>query len=525
MNSYITISNHRLYLRIKKASALLVALSIGVSACVSLEEDPESFIAPEQFYKTSGDAVAAVNSIYFHLNTNAAGQQPIYNSLFNTGMDFMTDDITAGPGSPNPDVRSLAILAHSSTFLRGKEIWMQHYSAVNKANVALERIPAIDMNEELKNRLLGETRFLRALYYFNLVRLFGDVPLLLTDQTKLPISELQVPRTPKEEVYDQIIEDLNEAVTLFQEGNTGEVGRATEGAAKALLSKVYLTKRDWANAVALAEEVIDGPYGYILLPDYSRVFLPAFKNGKEHIFSAQFSVAANQLNAVTARDIATGIPGVRGSYGDQVTFYTEGTDKFFSIYKLYRSKDKRKRVTFVTRYKSPTNGNWYGSLNDKNIPGDSVPYLNKYWDPNYPATNKSEVNANILRFAEILLIHAEAENELNGPTEKAYTSLNKIRTRAGLDDLTEGLTKDQFRDSVYLDRRLELVGEYQRYFDLIRQTGSEVTGVGPEGRGTLIKNLHKVGKTNADARHYLYPIPQFEIDRNPNLKPQNPGWD
>jgi len=524
MNSYIFKISNKSYHRIRNAGTLLLALSISISACVSLEEDPESFIAPDQFYKTSGDATAAVNSIYYHLNSNGAGQQPIYNSLFNTGMDFMTDDITAGPGSPNPDVRSLAVLAHSSTFLRGKEIWMQHYSAVNKANVAIERIPGIEMKEDLKNRLLGEARFLRALYYFNLVRLYGDVPLLLTDQTRLPIDQLQVERTPKEEVYAQIIDDLNESVNLFKVGSTGEVGRATEGAAKALLSKVYLTKRDWSNSVALAEQVIDGPYGYILLPEYAKVFLPAFKNGKEHIFSAQFSAAANQTNAVTARDIASGVPGLKGSYGDQVTFYKEGNDKFFSVYKLYRSKDKRKRVSFVTRYKSPTNGNWYGSLNDKNIPGDSVPYINKYWDPNYAATNKAEPNANILRYAEVLLIHAESENELNGPTQKAYTSINKIRKRAGLDDLTPGLTQDQFRDSVYLDRRLELVGEYQRYFDLIRQTGSEVTGVGPEGRGTLIKNLHKVGKTNASEKHYLYPIPQFEIDRNPKLT-QNPGWE
>lgn len=521
-DSALSVNNH--FQRIKIASALLV-ITITMLSCVSLEEDPESFIAPEQFYNTSGDAVAAVNSIYFHLNSNAAGQQPIYNSLLNTGMDFLTDDITAGPGSPNPDVRSLAVLAHSSTFLRGKEIWMQHYSAINKANVALERIPEIDMNEDLKNRLLGESRFLRALYYFNLVRLYGDVPLLLADQTRLPIDQLQVPRTPTEEVYAQIIEDLNESVNLFKEGSTGEAGRATEGASKALLSKVYLTKRDWSNSISFAEEVIDGPYGYVLLSDYAKIFLPAYKNGKEHIFSAQFSASANQTNAVTSRDIAAGVPGLKGSYGDQVTFYTEGNDKFFSIYKLYKSKDKRKRVTFVTRYKSPTNGNWYGSLNDKNIPGDSVPYLNKYWDPNYASTNKAEANANVLRFAEVLLIHAEAENELNGATEKAYTFINKIRKRAGLDDLTAGLTKDQFRDSVYLDRRLELIGEYQRYFDLIRQTGSEITGVGPEGRGTLIKNLHKAGKTNAAAKHYLYPIPQFEIDRNPKLKPQNPGWE
>ena len=123
----------------------------------------------------------------------------------------------------------------------------------------------------------------------------------------------------------------------------------------------------------------------------------------------------------------------------------------------------------------------------------------------------------------MLLIHAEAENELNGPTVKAYTSINKIRKRAGIDDLTPGLTQDQFRDSVYLERRLELVAEYHRYFDLIRETGTEVTGVGPEGKGILIKALQKVGKNNVAAKHYLYAIPQGEIDRNPKLT-QNPGW-
>lgn len=510
----------------KKIHYLLIAVSLGLAACTSLEEDPQSFISPGQFYKTSGDAVAAVNSIYFHLNQNDIVGQPIYNSLYNTGMDFMTDDLSAGPGSPNPDVRSLSALTHSSTLIRGKESWQQHYSAINKANVAIERIPGITMDEKLKSRLLGEARFLRALYYFDLVRQFGGVPLLLTDQTQLPIEQLQVPRNTADEIYAQIIIDLKESANLFKAGSTGEIGRATEGAAKSLLSKVYLTKRDWENAITTAEEVINGAYGYKLLDDYSQVFLPAYKNSKEHIFSVQFSAGANIINQVTARDIATGIPGLKGSYGDQLTFYTKGTDKYFSIYKLYTAKDKRRNVSFVTKYKSPTNGKWYGNLHDSKLPGDSIPYLNKYWDPNYASTGKSEANANILRFAEVLLIHSEAENELNGPTEKAYASLNKIRKRAGLDDLTPNLTKDEFREAVYLDRRLELVGEYQRYFDLIRQTGSEVTGVGPEGRGTLLKNLQAVGKTNVAARHYLFPIPQFEIERNKKLKDaQNPGWE
>ncbi|MDB5120774.1 MAG: hypothetical protein JWN56_1992 [Sphingobacteriales bacterium] len=500
----------------------ILAVILGsLSSCAKLDESPKSFLTPDQFYKTSGDAVSAVNAIYYPLVDNSTGAQPIYNRLFYTGLDFLTDDLDAGPGSPNGEVRALAKLTHASTNLRIQQIWTEHYEGINKANIALERIPAIPMDEKLKNRLLGEASFLRAFYYFNLVRLYGDVPLLLADQTKLSIEELKVPRTPAEEVYSQIIKDLTQAAQLFKNGSTGEAGRATEGAAVALLSKVYLTKRDWANSVKYSTQVIDGPYGYGLFDNYSQVFLPAFKNGREHIFSAQIkgsTISTGHL--ITPSDIRSGVPGLKGSYGNQLAFYPEGTDKYFSLYKLYSNKDKRKRVSFVTNYISPTNGQKYATLN---APGDSVPFINKNWDPNYAATGQSDANMNVLRFAEVLLIHAEAENELNGPTANAYTSINKIRKRAGLDNLTLGLTRDQFRDSVYLDRRLELVAECHRYFDLIRETGTEVTGVGPDGKGILIKNLKKVGKNNVAAKHYLYPIPQGELDRNPKLT-QNSGW-
>jgi hypothetical protein len=514
------------YTTMKNSSILFGLLAFSIVACTSLDEEPKSFLSTDQFYKTQADAVAAVNAIYYQLSGDFNGQQPLYNALLNTGMDFMTDDVSAGPGSPNPDVRSLSVLAHSATVIRGKEIWEQDYEGINRANVALENIPNIQFDEAVKNRLLGEALFLRALFYFNLVRLYGDVPLTLKDQTKVPIAELTIPRTDKEIIYQQIITDLTDAITRFQAGKAGEAGRATEGAAKSLLSKVHLTRREWDKAVAYSDEVINGSYGYDLMPEYSQVFLPAYKNNKEHIFSVQFKANANsQGNNVTSREIMNGIPGLAGSYGDQVTFYKQGNDKFFSIYKMYSSNDKRRKVTFTTKYLSPTTNKWYGRLNDPTVPGDSVPFFNKYWDPAAVLqTSQSSTNANILRFAEVLLINSEAENELNGPTVKAYASLNRVRHRAGLNDLAPGLSKDQFRDSVYLDRRLELVYEYQRWFDLIRQIGPEQTGVGPEGRGTLLINLHKVGKTNASEKHYLFPIPQLEIDRNPKLK-QNPGWE
>lgn len=500
-----------------KHLALILGLGLSAGSCVNLNESPESFISSEQFYKTQADALTAVNAVYFLLNSGGSTVQTPYNTLFATGMDFMSDDIDPGPGATNPDVRSQSVLNHSSTGLRVLQIWQQHYAGIKKANVAIEKIPGINFDQTLKNRLVGEVKFLRALFYFNLVRLYGDVPLILQDQTSIKTADLQIARTSAKEVYAQIEKDLNEAVPVLPNTYSGaDAGRATAGAAKSLLSKVYLTQEKWAATVAKAEEVISGPYGYDLFANYADVFLPATKNGKEHVFSAQFkSNSLGQGNNQAPRSARPGVPGMIGSFADQVRFYTNGNDKFFSIYKLYSPKDLRKtNGTFVTKYKG-SDGKFYATLN---APGDSIPFLNKYWDPN-TVSNLSESAANvpIIRFSEVLLIHAEAENEVNGPTAKAYASINRVRKRAGLDNLTPGLSKAAFRDSVYLDRRLELVWENQRWFDLIREKDAN-------GKIILEAALKKVGKTNVTVpKHLLYPIPQQEIDLN-KLLTQNPGW-
>lgn len=514
---------------------LFFIVAVGFLSCKKfLTEEPAAIISEDQFYKTQDDALNAVNAVYFLLNSGGSSVQTPYNTLFNTGMNMAGDDEDPGPGATNPDVRSLSVLAHSSTNLRIYEIWQQHYAAIKRANVALEKIPAIDFDENLKNRLLAETKFLRALYYFNLVRLYGDVPLIIEYQKYVNANDYAIAKSPSTEVYTQIEKDLNEAATVLPASyGSPDVGRATAGAAKALLAKVYLTKASlplniaahYEDAIKTAEEVLSpqdggtGNYGYDLIENYAEVFLPAFKNGKEHIFSAQFkSNSLNQGNNETPRAILSGVPGLRGNYAHMVRFYKEGNDNFFSVFKLFQLTDKRKYVTFVTSFVSPTNGRSYGlPLNNPVVPGDSTPFYNKLWDPNSTAVpSESAANVAIIRYADLLLIHAEAENELNGPTDKAYKSINRVRNRAGLPNLTAGLTKDQFRDSVYLDRRLELVFEYQRWFDLIREKDAS-------GSGVFVKNLHKVGKTNAEEKHALYPIPQSEIDNN-HLLTQNPGY-
>ncbi|HEY9048056.1 MAG TPA: RagB/SusD family nutrient uptake outer membrane protein [Ohtaekwangia sp.] len=521
------------------------ALAVTVLSCNDfLKEKPDSFIQEEEFYNTQNDAVSAVTSIYYSLNSGGTSVQTPYNTLFNTGMDFAGDDEDPGPGATNADVRSLSVLGHSASNLRVYEIWQQHYAAIRKANIVLAKVPDISFDETLKNRLLAEAKFLRALYYFNLVRLYGDVPLVIEYKQGVTAADYAIARTPSTEVYAQIEKDLLEAAAVLPVSYTApDVGRATLGAALGLLAKVYLTKASlplnitshYADAVQTAEYVLsvaDGGTGtyngkptatYNLVNDYSQVFLPAYKNGVEHIFSAQFkSNSQDQGNNQNPRSILTNVPGLTGSYADMVRFYKNGNDNFFSVYKLYTAGDKRRDVTFVRKFKSPSNNKYYGlPITNPAVAGDSTPFFNKTWDPGSTSiTNQSAANVAILRYSDILLIHAEAENELNGPTTKAYKSLNRVRVRAGLAPLVEGsLTKDEFREAVYLDRRLEFVFEYHRWFDLIRQKDAS-------GASTFVTNLHAVQKLNAADYHRLYPIPQSEIDINPLIQGhQNPGWE
>lgn len=500
-----------------KTLLLAGLVQLTVSSCVDLEEAPKSFVSSDQFYKTQADAIAGVNAIYYKLN--ATGQTP-YHVLFSTGMEMMTDDVQPGPGATNADVRSQSVLSHSSTGQRVREIWQQHYNAINRANIAIEKIPTITMDEALRNRLVLEAKFLRALYYFNLVRLYGDVPLLLKETASLNPEVLYVERTPADQVYQQIIQDLTDAHGLpndsYSTGGTkytaADAGRATGGAARGLLAKVYLTRYDYTNAITKASEVINGSFGYGLFADYSHVFLPVYKNGIEHIFSAQFQANSDSHgNNQAQRSAPTGIPGLIGGFAEQ---------PMPQIYKLYTAKDKRRNVSFITSIVSPTNGNTYQLTTRNAATGltEPNPHFNKWWDP-AQASNLSQSSANvpILRFSDLLLIHAEAINEKDGPTSAAYASYNRVRNRAGLDNLTPGLSQAQFRDSLRVDRRLELVFEYSRWFDLIRYqplTGSD---------SYLIKSLHAAGKTNAQQKHYLYPIPQQERDNNPKLT-QNTGW-
>ena len=519
--------------------ALLVFLA--VSCADFLTEDPKSTLSEDQYYKTPSDALTAVNATYFFYNGAGpnGSSQTAYNSLMQVGMEFATDEQYPGPGATNPDVRSLSVHNHSSTNRTIYENWQQHYAGIKKCNVAIEKIPQIDFgsNAALQARYIGEAKFNRAFIYFNIVRLWGDVPLITENQNYVKAQDYYVAKSAATEIYAQIEKDLTEAAGVLPNSYTGgDLGRATAGAAKALLAKVYLTKASfplrleshYQDAITQAEQVLSpidggtGVYNYNLRQKYADVFLPATKNNEEHIFSAQYM---SNFQTQGRNDFFRTLPrfpssfGIIGNYADQVNFYTKGTDKSFNIYKLFKKNDKRRKVTFSTLYVNPRNGAKFSlPIANPAYPGDSTPYFNKAYDPTAFTAIPAEAatNVTLLRYAELLLIHAEAENELNGPTDKAYKSFNRIRNRAGLKDLTPGLSQAQFRDSLYLDRELELVYEYQRWFDLIRQRDEA-------GNPSFVEKLHAAGKINAVDRNRWFPIPQIELDNNPLLE-QNELW-
>jgi hypothetical protein len=348
----------------------------------------------------------------------------------------------------------------------------------------------------------------RALLYFNLVRLYGDVPLILHDPSTTNVDELKVPRTPKGEVYQQIIADLSDANQLPNAYTSGDIGRATSGAAHALLAKVYVTRKDWTNALAELQKVLTagtfpgatGPYNYDLFENYKDAFQKPTKNGKEHIFSVQFETALGAKNST--QNLSS------GNFNSFNISTWPGDLPADGLPAIFEAEDKRKDVTFFIKQLNPATG--------KVVTFNETRFA-KFIDFSLtPLTNQAQSGMNypVIRYADILLLYAEVLNELNGgPTNEALQAINKVRKRAGVTELSEGLNQADFRDAIFLERRKEFVQEGQRWFDLVRRGGTYLYDA-------LKKNPAKIG---AQPKDTLYPIPQVEIELNEKLT-QNPGW-
>ncbi|MBO9154806.1 RagB/SusD family nutrient uptake outer membrane protein [Chitinophaga sp. GCM10012297] len=463
----------------KRIFYILGLAAIGITSCGKLEESPQAFISPENFYQTRSDAIAAVTAAY----------APLRNNGFVTRNFAILGEITTDNMFPLPnnnDRVQLDNYVHTPQNGILRETWTTFYQGISYANFVIDKVPDIDMDAALRDRLVAEGKFLRAFYYYHLVRLFGDLPLVNTALASL--DKLTYPkRSPATGIYAQIVADLKDAEAVLPPSYTGaDQGRATKGAAKAFLASVYLTTKQYQLAADKAAEVMAPGAGYGLWTNLTDIFDIKNEFGKENIFDVQF------------------VSGPGGQGGNLIAFFAQennsvGGRGFGSfqptqeLYDAFDDADLRKTV-------------WFSKGTDNKY------YCNKWIDADAKTENQSDNNWPLMRYAEVVLIFAEAYNEVNAPTDgnPAYLAVNSIRGRANLPALS-GLSQDQLRKAIWQERRFELAFEGQRWFDLVRT-------------GTLVTTLSAKGTVNIKDFHVLFPVPQFEIDLNQNLKPQNTGY-
>ena len=497
-----------------KTKFIIFLCLLTLGACSDmLNEQPRGDYAEAAFYQTSAQAVLAINAAYQPLSFASDN-----NRLWVFG-DVASDDAAKG-GDPG-DQADIGLVDNFQIFPTNGPVeseWGVLYEGINRANLVLQRVPAINMDATLKNRVLGEARFLRAVYYFYLVNIYGDVPLILEP---LNADKLQVTQSPVSTIYTQAIEaDLLVAIQNLPAAHAGpDVGRATKGAAQALLAKAYLYQQKWQPALETAQAVINGGQ-YDLLPVYGNNFRAAYKNNRESVFavqhlSGQVPFQGNRLNQWFAPR-----PNENGY------FFDAPTPGFVAEFEQTATKVADPRLDYSVGRAGTT---W---LNGEPFDPQWSPtgYLNKkHVQPlaEVPAATKGDGNLNyvMIRYADVLLIAAEALNELNRGAE-ALPYLNRVRKRAresylndpalapatGTPTVPANLLPDvvntsqtNLRDAIRHERRVELGLEFHRYFDLVRY-------------GQAYAEAALRDKNYSFAKNRYVPLPQSERDTNKALK-------
>jgi starch-binding outer membrane protein, SusD/RagB family len=477
----------------KKIIYILIFASTILMSCTKdfLQLVPESTVTTDILYKTDKDFQDAVTGCY-------AALRSAYSDMYVYG-DLRADN--SRPLGNSVVMNSINNFSERSSESIFASTWRNYYLVIFRANALLAKIEKLDVAVvKNKDRHIAEAKFLRALAYFDLVRIFGDIPKVTSD---ISLEEsYKTGRTKVDIIYSEIIiPDLLAAEGVLSTKYTGtDVGRATSGAAKALLGKVYLTIKDFPKAESKLQEVTT--MGYSLLPKYSDLFdYTKNEHHSEYVFDIEYiagglglgSHFTNSFVPKSENSIAETFYGIKGGVG-------EDNIPEFDLFYAFASNDPRRSITVDTGFYDGT-GVWRKFL--------QLPTFTKKYLTPVASLNDSPANWKVIRYADVLLMYAEALNE-NGKTTEALTNLNKVRARVSMPAYS-ALTKDQARDIIFLERRLELSMEGHRWFDLIR-TGRALT---------------VMASTGMKAYNVVSPIPLREIQviNNPSVFPQNEGYD
>lgn len=475
---------------------ILSTLFVSFIACEDdLNVEPSTALNEFDFLNNPENAIKLVNGLY--------DKQLDYNmySFSWIGMTSITsDDADKGSSATDngTDKHKMDNLTFDASDISFGDVWKGRYEGIYRANNALYYFELLNIDASLKNRFIGEVKFLRALFYFDLVRCFGGVP-LVTSKVDINDSELinQVvfTRKTKEETYAQIEADLLDAIDklpLKSQYAPNDLGRATKGAAQALLAKAYLYQNKWQQAYDMSGEVITSGQ-YSLLADYAKVWREEGENGTESIYEVQ----ATLTNGL--RDY-TNVQGPRGTPDLGWGFNSPS----LSLANSYEAGDIRKEATimFVPSVL------WDGFVAPNTWANPRYNYkayqsqIAESWDGDKGNTAK---NFRILKYSDILLIRAEAAFNL-GLTTEAKDRINELRIRVGLSQYTSVTMP-----IILNERRWEMAMEHDRWFDLVRTGQAQAA-------------MAAVGKTFVVGKHELFPIPNDQIIASEGRLAQNPGY-
>ncbi|HEX6430558.1 MAG TPA: RagB/SusD family nutrient uptake outer membrane protein [Niastella sp.] len=510
----------------------LLATMIAGSSCKKFLEKKPSFLVPDNYYSNETDVNAALAGAYDILSQESmwGAQIPIRHNASTDESFFSYTSFTSGPFRYNYDA--------SDTYVG--TLWKNLYTGIERANTLLANLDKAEMDITRKGAVRGEALFLRAFYYFTLVQYYGDVPLKLEPSTS--VNNVDIARTPSKEVYAQVIADMKEAETLVktatQIGSSGHVSKST---VRGILARVYLTMagaplhdtekfkdaREWALKVKESGE-------HMLNPDYTKIFINEsadVEDVKECIWEAECFGTNNDAqreggrigneNGVLCR--ATNFDVIGYAYGFNSTTW--------KLYYLYGPTDVR-RDWAIANYSLNADG-VKTTLAANNIYGRNVAKWRREYEKLLPKNkNYTPTNFPMLRYADVLLMLAEAENEVTGATPLAHEALNLVRKRAGLLD-TIIASQDGFRDEIRNERARELCFEGLRKPDLIRwgifvetmhDAADEIKARQPTtGTNAGAYTYAAQNAANVNERHLLYPIPLNEMSLNKKMV-QNPYW-
>ncbi len=462
-----------------------------------LNKIPQGVMSLENFYKTQEDAIRATTAIYDVLGWYDS--QEMFEWFLG---DICSDDAEKG-GEGAADWADLQALKEFRGTAENSILptrYSEPYQGIYRANLVIENVPGISMDATLKSRLVGEAKFLRAYFYFNLIKTFGGVPLV----TKiLNPSEYCMARATLAECYARIEIDLKAAAAVLPGKGGTDIGRATKGAANSFLVKAYMYQGKFDSAYTVASEVIaSGEYG--LDSSYAHIFTLDGENGIESIFEIQHKeIAIDDWGNENEGQVTSIYQGGRNNKWFAGWGFNCPTQDFVDA---FEDNDRRLDATVIFEGETLYKGDsvFFKADNSMSPTGmHAQKYLLEYQE-NVPEMSNAPANWRVFRYADLLLFHAEAACKI-GFVDEALTSLNKVRARVKMPPVTT-TAPEALKDAIYHERRVELGLEGHRFFDLVRQ-----------GRAAEI-----LGKNGfVQGRHEYLPIPQIEIDVCDKIE-QNP---